>query len=106
MALLIYLAAQLVPVGCAVLVSLLIDLPMPGGQRMVTGPVARTRVLLAMAIVVPAQHLVTVMIPLLLMVLEAPAVILGFPGCKGSRRGLGQGAQQRRCGADADKQVA
>lgn len=106
MTLLIYLTAQLVPVGCAVLVPLLIDLPMPGGQGMVPGPVARPRVLLTIAVVVPAQHLVTVMVPLLLMVLEAPAVLLGLAWRKGSRRGLGQGAQQCRCGAEADKQVA
>ena len=62
--------------------------------------------LLTIAVVVPAQHLVTVMVPLLLMVLEAPAVLLGLAWRKGSRRGLGQGAQQCRCGAEADKQVA
>ncbi|EZQ20348.1 hypothetical protein CF98_05595 [Halopseudomonas bauzanensis] len=100
------LAAQLAAVGCPILVALFVDLPVTGWPGVVPWPIAGARMLLAVAVMVTAQHLVAVMVPLLLMVFERLAVFLGFTGGIRSFSGLGHGAQQGRYGEQADKKVA
>ena len=102
---LVNLPAQLIPVRCALLVALLVDLPVAGWQRMISRPVARAGMLLAMAVMITSQVLLTIMVSLLLVLFESLAMLMGFARSIGSRSGLGQRTQQCRCGEETDDKV-
>ena len=87
---LVNLPAQLTAVRYAMLVALLVDLPMAGWQCVIPRSVARAGMLLAMAVMITPQVLLTMMVALLLVLFESLAMLMGFSRSIGARSGLGQ----------------